>query len=69
MKVLIERFGKLIAVSILLMELGAVVALLTPLSLLFWDVRIDKFGAIILITGVLLFAAGFAIRKSRSKKQ
>ena len=51
------------------MEIGAVIMLLTPLSLLFWDTDLNIFGAIVLITGVLLFAAGFIIRKTKSKNQ
>jgi hypothetical protein len=68
MKALVERYGKLITASILLMETGAVVILLTPLTLLLWDADIDIFGAIILVTGALLYATGLIIRKSRSKK-
>ena len=69
MKTLVERFGKLITASILLMEIEAVIMLLTPLSLLFWDTDLNIFGAIVLIAGVLLFAAGFIIRKTKSKNQ
>ena len=69
MKTLVERFGKLLAASILLMEIGLIVTLFTPLSLLFWDADIYIFGASIFIIGAVLCAIGFIIRRFRSTKQ
>ena len=69
MKTLVERFGKLITASIFLMEIGLIVILFTPLSLLFWDADIDIFGALIFFTGAVLCAIGFVIRRFRSTKQ
>ena len=69
MKTSVERFGKLITASFYLMEIGIIVILFTPLSLLFWDADIDIFGALIFIIGVLLCATGFAIRRSKSAKK
>ena len=69
MKTSVERFGKLITASFYLMEIGIIVILFTPLSLLFWDADIDIFGAFIFITGALLCAAGFVIRRLKSTKK
>ena len=69
MKASVERFGKLITASFFLMEIGIIVILFTPLSLLLWDADIDIFGALIFNTCVILFVIGFVIRRFRSTKQ
>jgi hypothetical protein len=69
MKTLVERFGKLLTASFILMEIGLIVILFTPLSLLFWDADIDIFGTLVFILGAVLCAIGFIIRRFRSTKE
>jgi uncharacterized RDD family membrane protein YckC len=69
MKRLVNRFGKLITASFIVMVIGVVTFLLVfPLYGL-WGIDTDILGVLIFIIGLLLCIVGFIIRAVRSRKQ
>jgi len=63
MKKMIKRFGKLITASFIIMGVGVIVFLLTPLCLL-WDIDTDILGVSIVLIGLAIYIIGLI----RSKK-
>jgi len=63
MKKFVERFGKLITASFIVMATGVIAFLLTPLLYGFWGIDTDLIGLIILTTGVAILLIGIIRRK------
>lgn len=63
MKKLVERFGKLITASFIVMGIGIVLFLLTPVLYGVWGIDTDIIGLIILTTGLAILCLGIIRRK------
>jgi len=63
MKRLIQRFGKLITASFIVIVVGIIAFLLTPLLLHFWGIDSDVIGLIIALTGLAVFVIGLIRRQ------
>ena len=66
MNKMIKRFGKLITASFIIMGVGVIVFLLTPLCLL-WDIDTDILGVSIVLIGLAIYIIGLIRRKKRSR--
>jgi len=66
MKKMIKRFGKLITASFIIMGIGVVTFLLTPISLLLISIDIDLLGILILDIGFVIYIIGLIRRKKLS---
>jgi len=64
MKRLVQRFGKLITASFIVMAIGIVLFLLTPFFYGKWGIDTDLIGLIILTTGVAILLIGI-IRRNK----
>ncbi len=69
MKWLVKKFGGLITASIVIMGVGLILFLLTPLLLWLFDFDSDIFGALIFLIGLVMWIVGFIVRKVRSSKR
>jgi hypothetical protein len=62
MKRMVKRFGKLITASFIVMGIGIITILVTPLCLI-WDIDTDIFGLLILVIGLVICIIGIIRRK------
>ena len=67
MKKRIRKFGKLITASFIVMGIGIVTFLMTPLAIHFFDADIDLLGLIIVLDGLMIYIIGLIRRKKRSR--
>ena len=68
MKKIIEKFGKYNVATFVIMGIGLILFLLTPLLYTFWDFDSDIPGVLIFLIGLILWIVGFIIKKVRSKR-
>jgi len=68
MKKLIRRFGKYNVASFIIMALGVILFLLTPLLIQLFDFDSDIIGLCVFIIGLLMWVVGFVVRKVRGDK-
>src|SRR4030042_3044412 len=54
----IKKLGKLKITSFIIMGIGLVIFLLTPLFLFLWEMDTDIIGIIILFLGIVIYIAG-----------
>jgi hypothetical protein len=69
MKRLVRKFGKYNVATFVIMGVGLILFLLTPLLLWLFDFDSDMLGALILLIGLAMWIAGLIVRKVRSKKR
>ena len=68
MKRLVKKFGKYNVTAFIIMGVGVILFLLTPLLLWLFDFDSDIFGLLVFIIGFITWLVGFTIRKIRSTK-
>ena len=69
MKRLVNRFGKLITASFILMAVGVVTFLLVFPLYGYFGIDTDLLGLFIFVIGLVLCAIGFIIRRFKSRKR
>ena len=69
MKRLVERFGKYNVAAFIIMGVGLILFLLTPLLLWLFDFDSDILGFLIFLIGLVMWVVGLIIRKVRSNKR
>jgi hypothetical protein len=69
MKKLVGKFGKYNVATFIIMGVGLITFLLTPLLLYLWDFDSDMLGALIFLTGLVMYLSRRLIKKVRSNKQ
>ncbi len=69
MKKLVAKFGKYYVAAFIIMGVGVILFLLTPLLLWLFDFDSDIFGFLIFLIGLIMWVVGFIIRKVRRGKQ
>jgi predicted membrane channel-forming protein YqfA (hemolysin III family) len=69
MKRLVRKFGKYNVATFIIMGVGIILFLLTPLLLWLFDFDSDILGALIFLIGLIMWVVGFIIRKVRSNKR
>jgi predicted membrane channel-forming protein YqfA (hemolysin III family) len=65
----IVRFGKYNIVVFIIMGLGIILFLLTPLFLWLFEFDTDIIGLLIFLIGLVMWFAGFIVRKVRNNNQ
>ncbi len=68
MKKLVRKFGKYNVATFIIMGVGLIIFLLTPLLLWLFDLDSDIVGFLIFLIGLGMWIAGFIVRKVRSDK-
>ena len=68
MKRLIRKFGKYTATTFVIMGVGLILFLLTPLLLWLFDFDSDILGFLIFLIGLVMWIVGFIVRKVRINK-
>jgi len=66
---LVRKFGKYNVATFVIMGVGLILFLLTPLLIWLFDFDSDILGVLIFLIGLLMWIVGFIIRKVRSSKQ
>ena len=66
---LVRKFGKYNVAAFVIMGVGLILFLLTPLLLRLFDFDSDVLGLLILIIGLLMWFVGFIYREVKSSKQ
>ena len=69
MKRLVRKFGKYNVATFIIMGVGAILFLLTPLLLWLSDFDSDILGFLIFLIGLVMWIVGFITRKVRSNKR
>ncbi len=69
MKKLVGKFGKYNVAAFVIMGVGLILFLLTPLLIWLFDFDSDILGALIFLIGLLMWVVRFIIRKVRSDKR
>jgi hypothetical protein len=69
MKKLVRKFGKYNVISFAVMAFGLLLWLLTPLMLWLFDFDSDIFGALIFLIALVMWVAGFVVRKISGSKR
>jgi len=69
LKRLIGKFGKYNVTAFIIMGTGLILFLLTPLLIWLFDFDSDILGALIFLIGLLMWGAGFIVRKVRNDKR
>ena len=69
MKRLVRKFGKYNVATFIIMIVGVILFLLTPLLLGLFDFDSDILGVLIFLIGLVMWVVGFIIRRVRSNKQ
>lgn len=67
MKKLVARFGIYIVTSFIIMAIGILLFLLTPLLLWLFDFDSDIFGLLVFLVGLVMFLAGLGVRAVRGR--
>ena len=68
MKRLVRKFGKYNVATYIIMGVGLIVFLLTPLLLWLFDFDSDILGFLIFLIGLAMWGVGLIVRKVRSNK-
>ena len=66
---LVRKFGKYNVASFIIMGIGVILFLLTPLLLWLFDFDSDIFGLFLFLIGLIMWVVGLIIRKIRSTKR
>ena len=66
MKRLMMRFGKYNVATFVIMGVGLILFLLTPLLLTVWNFDSDIPGVLIFLIGLVMWIVGFIVRKVRN---
>jgi len=69
MKRLVSKFGEYNVATFIIMSVGIILFLLTPLLLWLFDFDSDILGVLIFLIGLLLWVVGLIVRKIRGNKQ
>ena len=69
MKRLVRKFGKYNVATFIMMGVGVLLFLLTPLLLWLSDFDSDILGFLIFLIGLVMWIVGFITRKVRSNKR
>lgn len=69
MKRLVTKFGKYNVATFIIMGVGVILFLLTPLLLWLSDFDSDILGFLIFLIGLVMWIVGFITRKVRSNKR
>ena len=69
MKRLVRKFGKYNVATFIIMGVGVILFLLTPLLLWLFDFDSDIFGFLIFLIGLVMWVVGLIVRKVRSNKR
>ena len=69
MKRLVRKFGKYNVATFVIMGVGLILFLLTPLLLWLFDFDSDILGFLIFLIGLAMWVVGLIVRKARSNKQ
>ena len=69
MKRLVRKFGKYNVTTFIIMGVGIILFLLTPLLLWLFNFDSDILGVLIFLIGLVMWVVGFIIRRVRSNKQ
>ena len=69
MKKLVGKFGKYNVSTFIIMGVGLITFLITPLLLYLWDFDSDILGLLIFLIGLAMWIVGRIVRKVRSNKQ
>jgi len=69
MKKLVGKFGKYNTATFIIMGIGLILFLLTPLLYTLWDFDSDIPGVLIFLIGLIMWIVGRIVRKVRSNKQ
>ena len=67
MQRLLRKFGKYNVTTFLIMGVGVILFLLTPLLLYLWNFDSDILGTLIFLIGLAMWIIGLIVRKVRSK--
>ena len=66
---LVRKFGRYNVATFVIMGVGVILFLLTPLLLWLSNFDSDVLGAVIFVIGLLMWFVGFISRKLKSSKQ
>jgi len=69
MKRLVRKFGKYNVAAFVIMGVGLILFLLTPLLLWLFDFDSDILGFLIFLIGLVMWIVGLIVRKVRSNKR
>jgi predicted membrane channel-forming protein YqfA (hemolysin III family) len=69
MKKLVGKFGKYNVATFIIMGVGVILFLLTPLLIWLFDFDSDILGVLIFLIGLVMYVVGFIIKKVRSSKK
>ena len=69
MKRLVRKLGKYNVATFIMMGVGVILFLVTPLLLWLSDFDSDTLGVLIFLIGLVMWIAGFVTRKVRSNKR
>ncbi len=69
MKRLVRKFGKYNVATFIIMGVGVILFLLTPLLLWLFDFDSDILGFLIFLIGLVMWVVGLIVRKVRSNKR
>jgi hypothetical protein len=64
---LVNKYGKFNVATFIIMGVGIILFLLTPLFLWLFDFDSDMLGALVFIIGQVMWVAGFITKKVRSR--
>ncbi len=68
MKRLVMRFGKYNVTTFVIMGVGLILFLLTPLLYTLWDFDSDIPGVLIFLIGLIMWIVGLIVKKVRSNR-
>ena len=69
MKRLVRKFGKYNAAAFVIMGVGLIAFVLTPLLLWLFDIDSDIIGVLIFLIGLAMWVVGLIVRKVRSNER
>ena len=69
MKRLVRKFGRYNLATFIIMGVGLILFLLTPLLLWLFDFDSDIFGFFIFLVGLAMWIVGFIVRRVRRNKR
>ena len=69
MKKLVLKFGRYNVATFILMGIGLILFLFTPLLIWLFDIDSDIVGLLIFIIGLIMWIVGLLVRKVRNSKR
>ena len=66
---LVSKFGEYNVATFIIMGVGVILFLLTPLLIWLFDFDSDILGVLIFLIGLVMYVVGFIIKKVRSSKK